>query len=98
MSTTFNQVKESNLKLLKQYAPIVDRVHGSNHPEFHDVLKTFNNLTKKIDAAGIKRPDLNNEFAELREITSNYKIPNDVCDTFRAVYNMLEELDRAYLG
>jgi regulator of cell morphogenesis and NO signaling len=96
MSTTFNQVKESNLKLLKQYVPIVDRVHGDNHPEFHDVLKTFNNLKDKIDAAGQDKPDLNKEFGELREITSNYKIPNDVCDTFRAVYNMLSELDNAY--
>ena len=38
---TFNQVKESHFKRLEQYVPVVDRVHGDNHPEFHDVKKLF---------------------------------------------------------
>ena len=30
---TFNEAKEKNLKRPDQLTPIVDRVHGKNHPE-----------------------------------------------------------------
>ena len=30
----FNQVKETHLKTLAQYVPVVAKVHGGNHPEF----------------------------------------------------------------
>ena len=35
----FNQEKETHLKLLAQYVPVVARVHGGNHPESHQVRK-----------------------------------------------------------
>ena len=35
----FNAVKEKHLPLLEQYVPIVARVHGGSHPEFHEVKK-----------------------------------------------------------
>lgn len=42
------------------------------------------------------KPDLVDEFVKLREITDNYTVPGDVCESYEAVYNMLAELDRAY--
>lgn len=93
---TFNEVKEKNLELLQQYVPVVSRVHGSSHPEFHDVHKAFDALSDKIKGAGSERPDIDEEFNKLREITDNYTIPEDVCETYEAVYNMLSELDGAY--
>ncbi|NLJ90844.1 MAG: iron-sulfur cluster repair di-iron protein, ric [Clostridiales bacterium] len=93
---TFNEVKEKNLGLLVQYVPVVARVHGDSHPEFHKVHKEFNSLVSKISKAGTERPELDDEFAKLREITGNYKIPNDVCETYEAVYKMISELDEAY--
>ena len=33
---------------------------------------------------------------KLREITDNYTVPGDVCESYEAVYNMLAELDKAY--
>ena len=38
----FTKAKEKYFKKLEQLIPIVDRVHGGNHPEFHEVRKVFN--------------------------------------------------------
>ncbi len=93
---TFNQVKESHFKRLEQYVPVVDRVHGDNHPEFHDVKKIFDAINEKTKAAGAEKPQLNEELSKLREITNNYTVPGDVCESFEAVYNMLADVDKAY--
>ena len=94
--TTFNTVKKSNLKKLTLYVPIVARVHGSHHPEFYDVQKVFDEMTQKIKQAGRSMPQLSAEFAQLREITKNYLVPDDVCESYEAVYHMLSEMDQAY--
>lgn len=86
-----------NFKLLEQYVPIVDRVHGSNHPEFHDVRRVFEEINK-VKKSGADKLELDHKFEQLREITNNYTIPGDVCESYEAVYNMLAELDEAYHG
>lgn len=96
--TTFNEAKEKNLGRLVQFVPIVAKVHGPNHPEFHDVKKVFDEMNAKIKKAGSDKPELDNEFKKLREITANYKVPSDACEAYEAVYNMLEEVDAAYHG
>ena len=93
---TFNQVKESHFKILEKYVPIVARVHGGNHPEFHEVRKVFDAIMKKTKEAGTDKPELNDEFIKLREITDNYTVPGDVCESYEAVYNMLAEADKSY--
>ncbi len=95
-TTTFAASKKQYLKVLKQYVPIVDRVHGSNHPEFHEVRRTFEAMVHKIEQAGAKLPALKQEFAQLRTITNTYSIPEGVCETYEAVYHMLGELDLAF--
>ncbi|NLO38905.1 MAG: iron-sulfur cluster repair di-iron protein, ric [Ruminiclostridium sp.] len=92
----FNEVKAEHLKTLKQYVPIVARVHGNSHPEFHDVQRVFEVISRKVKESGANRPELNEEFAKLREITNNYSVPGDVCESYEAVYKMLAELDEAY--
>lgn len=81
---------------LKQYVPIVARVHGGNHPEFHEVQKMFNIISDKTKIAGKAKPELYDDFARLRKITANYKVPDDVCESYEAVYRMLAETDKAY--
>lgn len=95
-AASFKQVKQQNLKRLQQYVPIVARVHTSNHPEFHQVRTVFDEMVKIMHEAGSKHPELLQQFAKLREITSNYRVPQDVCETYEAVYRMLSELDAAY--
>lgn len=93
---SFIQVRDKNMKLLDQYVPIVARVHGKNHSEFYEIQKVFVTLHKKIKESSLKHPELMEEFIKLREITDNYKVPNDVCESYEAVYKMLSELDEAY--
>ena len=93
---SFSQVQQRNLTVLKQYVPIVARVHGPSHPEFHEVRAIFNVILKKSQEAGSKLPDLHEEFTKLRAITSDYAVPDDVCESYEAVYQMLEKLDNAY--
>ena len=94
--TRFAEVKARNLEKLEMYVPVVARVHGGTHPEFHEVRKVFDVLREKMQAAGTAKPDLTDEFAQLRQITGNYQVPGDVCETYEAVYTLLQELDEAY--
>ncbi|HHU43080.1 MAG: iron-sulfur cluster repair di-iron protein, ric [Bacillota bacterium] len=89
-----DKINQKTLKLLAQYIPIVARVHGGSHPEFHEVHRIYDQIKEKIK--NNKKPDLTKEFSDLREITDNYKVPSDVCESYEAVYHMLAELDIAY--
>ncbi|TJX15691.1 iron-sulfur cluster repair di-iron protein, ric [Tissierella creatinini] len=93
---TFNQVKERYFKKLELFVPVVAKVHGAHHPEFHDVRKVYDSIVEKTKEAGSDKPSLHDEFVKLREITDNYTVPGDVCESYEAVYNMLSELDEAY--
>jgi regulator of cell morphogenesis and NO signaling len=91
----FNEAK-SNLERLDMFVPVVARVHGESHPEFHEVRKLYDEINAKIKKAGTEKPDLDNEFKKLREITNDYTVPGDTCESYEAVYNMLAEIDEAY--
>ena len=97
-NTAFNEAKLILLPTLKKYVPVVEKVHGDSHPEFHEVRALFNIIVEKIEKAGLDQPDLSVEFAQLQEVTSNYAIPDDVCESYAAVYNMLAELDKTYFA
>jgi regulator of cell morphogenesis and NO signaling len=92
----FHEATKKQFQTLKQYVPIVERVHGGNHSEFHEVRKLFNTIMERTKEAGSNKPELDEEFIKLREITDNYKVPGDVCESYEAVYNMLAEIDKAY--
>lgn len=96
MSELFNEVKKRHFKMLRQYVPIVARVHGQHHPEFLDVRRQFDIICEKIEKAGTARTILDDEFEQLRSITGNYTVPDDVCESYEAVYKMLRDLDEAY--
>ena len=42
--------------------------------------------------------NLDTEILKLREITNNYEVPGDVCESYEAVYVMLKEIDDTYFG
>lgn len=91
--TTFKDLFNKNLKNLELYVPVVARVHGGSHPEFHDVKKVYDEMVQKLNK---NEENFDEEFTQLREITTNYTVPSDTCETYEAVYQMLEELDGAY--
>jgi regulator of cell morphogenesis and NO signaling len=92
----FDQAKDRYLKTLQQYVPVVARVHGGNHPEFHEIRAVFDVLVEKIQQSETDNVQLDQEFSKLREISHNYLVPEDVCESYEAVYRMLEEIDEAY--
>lgn len=92
----FKMQQEKNFQTLKQYVPIVAKVHGGTHPEFHEVRKLFDAINEKAKEISSDKPELTEEFVKLREITNNYTVPHDVCESYEAVYKMLAELDETY--
>ena len=92
----FNEVQENLFPILEKYVPVVDRVHGPHHPEFHEVRAIFETMNEKVKANGGNHPDLQQEFLRMREVTKNYTVPGDVCETYDAVFQMLEKIDQAY--
>ncbi|MDD4089211.1 MAG: iron-sulfur cluster repair di-iron protein, ric [Tissierellia bacterium] len=92
----FNETVKKLIPTLEKFVPIVARVHGKHHPEFHDVRKVFDAIIEKVKVVGTGKPELSEEFTKLREITGNYTVPGDVCESYEAVYKMLSELDESY--
>lgn len=88
-------IKENQeiLKQLKLFVPIVNKVHGKSHPEFNNVKSNYEIIHNKLINNDF---NLTNEFLNLRNITNNYNIPSDVCESYEAVYNMLEKLDNSF--
>ncbi len=90
---TFNKEYNTHKDNLELYVPVVARVHGPTHPEFYEVKEVYDAMIQKLhnDESNLKE-----NFEKFRLITSNYKVPEDTCETYEAVYNMLEKLDKAY--
>ena len=85
---TFNKHAE----ILERYVPIVARVHGSTHPEFLKVQELYNLLNENIKDEN----NLDQIFNDLKEVTNNYEVPSDACESYALVYNMLEDLHKSY--
>lgn len=95
----FRETVEKHLETLQLYVPIVARVHGAEHQEFHEVKKQCDAIFERLNTAGDDAsavPDLEEEFAALRAVTRGYVVPADTCESYEAVYAMLAELDQAY--
>lgn len=92
----FNEVLDENIKKLDLYVPVVARVHGKEHPEFHEVKRIFDQMREKIEVEEREKIELKDEFEELRKITDDYRVPGDVCESYEAVYEMLSQLDESY--
>lgn len=82
-----------NHKTMDLYINAIAKVHGSNHPEVHDVKEIYANMYNKVENDDT---NLDAEFEELRKVTNNYEIPSDACETYTAVYQNLEKLDKEY--
>ncbi|HBT85198.1 MAG TPA: iron-sulfur cluster repair di-iron protein, ric [Porphyromonadaceae bacterium] len=96
MKTKFNEIRESELQKLGFILPVVKRVHGGSHPEIFEVAKVFDQMSNKTEKAGSKTPQLGEEFNQLREITNNYTVPGGVCESYAAMFKILEKMDNAY--
>lgn len=71
-------------------APVVERVHGKNHPELTRVRELTEAIAEAQNPAAVAEL-----FGELRSITDDYAIPADACEGFTAAYDALQAADRA---
>lgn len=94
--TSFKEIANKNFEQLDLFTAAITRAHGKNHPEAFEVRELFTKIKEKTQAVGGGEPELDTEFTRLREVTSYYTIPDDVCETYAAVYKMLLETDQAY--
>jgi regulator of cell morphogenesis and NO signaling len=69
-----------------QYPAINDYAKSNLESDLNIALGVIEELEQEHDAAG----DI---LKEMREVTGDYKIPSDVCDTFISTYNKLKELE-----
>ncbi|WP_062353468.1 hypothetical protein [Bacillus kwashiorkori] len=92
---TFTEVFNNYYEKLELFSKAITRAHGKNHPEAFEVRELFEAISKKVKE-DVTKIDLENEFTQLRKITDNYTIPNNVCETYAATFHMLEELDKVY--
>ena len=79
-----------NIELIKELdkiLPVVARVHGDNHPELQQVVTCYEAIKENPSKEG---------FEKLREVTQNYKIPEDACPTYTKAYQNLAALDREF--
>lgn len=93
---SFNEVVEDYFSKLDLYTTAITRAHGKSHPEAFKVRDLFETMNTKVTEAGSTQPNLDAEFTELRNVTDNYTIPKDVCETYAGVYTMLAEADKSY--
>lgn len=96
MTPSFQELIIHDFEKLHLYTKAITRAHGHHHPEAFEVRELFKAIQEKLKDVQVHQADLNNEFRQLRTITKNYTIPNDVCKTYAATYQMLERLDKAY--
>ena len=81
-------MNEEIIKNLNKILPVVERVHSDHHPELHQVAALY---------AELKQNPRREVFDKLRDVTNNYALPEDACQAYTKVYNMLEELDKAFV-
>ncbi len=96
-NVTFAGVLKEEVPLIEEYMPVLVKVHGENHPELAQVQEVFLKLNKKVQAEDIDQLDIAPEFMEIRQITNNYTIPKDACETYIATYEMLQAVEIAYV-
>jgi iron-sulfur cluster repair protein YtfE (RIC family) len=80
----------TNNEILDLYTKAITKAHGQHHPEVFKVRAIYKDIQNKMNH---NQYDLTNEFSQLRIITNDYFIPNDVCGTFKATYEMLKAFD-----
>ena len=93
MTAIKDYIKENDEKL-DLFTTAITRAHGKNHPEAFDVREIYTDIQNKTEES--EHPNLDAEFSKLRKVTNDYTIPEDVCETYAAVYTMLSEADKTY--
>ncbi len=82
---------DQDLARAAEFAPLIERVHGANHPE----LTRVREITLALQQPGNETRTVE-LFNELRTLTQNYALPDDACEAYEATYQALERADRQH--
>ena len=93
MTRNFNQFTEEEFEKIDLYTKAIVRAHGDHHPEFANIRHSFESILEK---QADEDADLTAEFKDLREVTNNYNVPADTCETTVATFDLLKEADELY--
>ncbi|MGX7348871.1 hypothetical protein [Dolosicoccus paucivorans] len=74
-------------------APVVEKVHGANHPELHEVNQLAQSLQEKYEDG--KFDEATQIFQFLQRVTDYYTLPEDACEGYTELYTTLKLLDES---
>lgn len=74
-------------------APVVERVHGTSHPELHEVKKLAEKIQEKYEAE--KFDETTKTFQAVQRVTDYYTLPEDACEGYIELYMTLKSLDES---
>ncbi|SHN26284.1 hypothetical protein [Gracilibacillus kekensis] len=69
---TFNEVITNHFEKLELFTTAITRAHGKNHPEAFEVRELFERISEKVNNAEGNKPNLHDEFNQLRKITDHF--------------------------
>lgn len=84
-------INSSDVEELNKILPVVQRVHGGNHPEIYRVGEIYTDILKGMKL-GKNNEKMNKLLNELKSITGNFMAPADVCATYCRTYELLAKL------
>ena len=84
-------IKNVDVTYLGKLTKTIYKVHGENHPELEDVYNKF--IEIKEDLENNNSTQISEKLKELRSFAKDYKIPDDVCETYVKTYEQLQELE-----
>lgn len=76
---------DDNITLAADCAPIIENLHGADHPELTRVRELTQEIATEEGAARLSAL-----FAELRTVTNGYAVPDDACEAYKMTYRALE--------
>lgn len=79
-----------NQETLDLYTTAITRAHAAHHPEVFEVQSIYKVIQEKVR----KGENIKEDFVKLREITNEFFIPDDVCQTFEKTYKLFAQADK----
>lgn len=95
MMTTLKEFLLSEEEKLAMYTGAIAKVHSRLHPEVHEVKALYEDILSEVKQDE-KSAGLRKAFDRLVELTNNFEIPADTCETFAAVYQDLATANQLF--
>ena len=91
----YRTLQEKYFPTLETYTLAITRAHGKHHPETFEIHDLFVKMYHKTEVD--PQTEVSEVYQKIHQLTENYTIPEDACPTMKKTYEMLSELETAYL-